>query len=162
VSVVLLCLVANAQVPPEAAPAGTRAVQLPLSGRYGQAASQLQGSVPSAQTPGAPLPLSLDDAVRRGLQYNLGTIALQNLIHQAEGIEKSQRANLLPQISGGLTFSEQQIDLAALGFSSIHTASAASFPTVVGPSTTSISAPDSRSPCSISPAATTTTPLRRT
>ncbi len=133
VSAVLLCLVANAQVPPEAAPAGTRAVQLPLSGRYGQAAAQSQGSVPSAQTPGAPLPLSLDDAVRRGLQSNLGTVALQNLIHQAEGIEKSQRANLLPQISGGLTFSEQQTDLAALGFGSIHTAAAAGFPTVLGP-----------------------------
>ena len=129
----LLCTAVQAQTPPEAVPAGTRVVQLPLSGRAGDQVTSTQGSVPSAETAGPPLQLSLDEAVRRGLQYNLGTIGLQNLVRQAQGIEHAQRASLLPQISGGLTFTEQQTDLAALGFSSIHTAAAAAFPTVIGP-----------------------------
>ena len=116
----VLVLAVEAQTPPEAVPAGTRSVQLPVSGRTGVQVLPNQGSVPSAETAGAPLALSLDEAVRRGLQYNLGTIGLQNLVRQAQGIQQTQRANLLPQISGGLTFTEQQIDLAALGFASIH------------------------------------------
>jgi outer membrane protein TolC len=135
----------DAQVPPESVPAGTRVVQIPLSGRAGQQGSattmngtvqvqgSFQGSVPSAQAAGAPLQLSLDEAVRRGLQYNLGAVGFQQLVRQAQGIERTQRANLLPQISGGLTFTEQQTDLAALGFSSIKTPAAAAFPTVIGP-----------------------------
>jgi outer membrane protein TolC len=149
----------RAQAPPEAVPAGTRAIQVPLSGRTGQqggvAATQsaqpggsagvntinsvvqvqgsYQGSVPSADKAGAPLQLSLDEAVRRGLQYNLGPVGFQQLIRQAQGIEKTQRANLLPQISGGLTLNDQQTDLAALGFSSIKSPAAAAFPTVIGP-----------------------------
>jgi hypothetical protein len=88
-----------AQTPPEAGPPPTRAVTLPLSGRFGQPGSvatvqtplpgggaqsvntinsavqvqgAYQGSVLSAPVPGAAIAISLDDAVRRGLGYNLG------------------------------------------------------------------------------------------
>lgn len=148
-----------AQAPPEAVPAGTRTVQVPLSGRSGQQGSVVstqtampggsagvntlnsavqvqgafQGSVPSAETAGPAMAISLDEAVRRGLQYNLGTVGFQQFIRQAQGIEQTQRANLLPQISGALTLTEQQTDLAALGFSSIKTPASAAFPTVIGP-----------------------------
>jgi len=155
----LFCAELRAQVPPESVPAGTRVAQVPVSGRTAQTGSvatvqstqpggaqtvntinsivqvqgAYQGSVPTALAPGAPLPLSLDEAVRRGLQYNLGPVALQNLIQQAQGVERTQRANLLPQISGGLTATEQQINLAALGFTSINTPAAAAFPKIIGP-----------------------------
>jgi outer membrane protein TolC len=155
----VLCAGLRGQVPPETVPAGTRVIQQPLSGRAGQQGGvatvqstspggvqsvntiistvqvqgAYQGSVPSAQAPAAPLTLTLDEAVRRGLQFNLGPVALQNLIRQAQGIQTTQRANLLPQISGALAFTEQQTDLAALGFGSIHTPAAAAFPTVLGP-----------------------------
>ncbi len=154
----VLCAALQAQVPPESVPAGTRVVQPPLSGRSGQPGSvtatqtaqpggsagvdtinstvqvqgAYQGSVPSAETPGTPLQLSLDEAVRRGLQYNLGPVGFQQLIRQAQGLERTQRANLFPQISGGLTVDDQQTDLAALGFSSIKVPGLA-FPTVIGP-----------------------------
>src|ERR1035438_4861799 len=157
-TVLVVCAALHAQVPPEAAPAGTRAVQPPLSGRSGQQGSvtatqtampggsasvdtinstvqvqgAYQGSVPSAETPGVPSPLSLDEALRRGLQYNLGAVGFQQLIRQAQGMERTQRANLFPQISGSLTTTDQQLDLAALGFSSIKVPGL-SFPTVIGP-----------------------------
>ena len=145
--------------PPEVVPAGTRVIQPPLSGRAGvpgsvaatqtaqpggsagvntinsviQVQGAYQGSVPSAAAPGAPLPISLDEALKRGLQYNLGPVGFQQLIRQAQGMEQTQRANLLPQISGGLTVNDQQTDLAALGFSSIKSPAASAFPTVIGP-----------------------------
>jgi outer membrane protein TolC len=122
-------MAARAQVPPESVPAGTRVEKLPLSGRT---QVSTQGSVPSAEKPGASLALSLDEAIRRGLESNLGTVAFQNLVRQSQGVERAQLANLLPQISGGLTVTDQQLDLAALGFSSIHVPGLA-FPTVIGP-----------------------------
>jgi outer membrane protein TolC len=154
---VALCGALRAQVPPEAVPAGTRAAQAPLSGRTGQAGSvttvqntapggtgsvnilnssvqvqgAYQGSVPSAQAPGAAMTLTLDEAVRRGLEYNLGTLGLQHAMRQLQGIERTERANLYPQISGGLVGVDQQTDLAALGFSSVKGFSG--IPTVIGP-----------------------------
>src|SRR5690349_5685975 len=84
----VLCAGLRGQVPPESVPAGTRVVQQPLSGRAGQQGGvatvqstapgglqsvntiistvqvqgAYQGSVPSAQAPGAPLTLTLDEA----------------------------------------------------------------------------------------------------
>lgn len=149
----------QAQVPPESVPAGTRVNQVPLSGRAGQAGSvttvqttapggtqsvnilnstvqvqgAYQGSVPSAPAPGASIALSLDEAVRRGMQYNLGPLGLQHVMRQFQGIEKTERANLFPQISGGLTGVDQQTDLAALGFSTLKVPGFSAFPTVIGP-----------------------------
>lgn len=132
-AVALTICAALAQVPPESVPAGTRVNQQPISGRAAQPMTSFQGSVPSADTPGPPLQLSLEEAIRRGLRYNLSTTAHQNVLRLAQGFEQTQRANLMPQISGGLTFTDQQTDLAALGFTSIHTPAAAAFPTIIGP-----------------------------
>jgi outer membrane protein TolC len=127
-----LCAAVFAQTPPEALPVGVRATQLPLSGVPTQGASQ--GSVPSAQTPGAPLALSLDEAVQRGLKSNLGAVGFQQMLRRAEGQGTVDRSFLLPQINGSLTGVDQQTDLAALGFSSIKLNTPGfSFPTVIGP-----------------------------
>src|SRR3954466_13476962 len=102
--------VVQAQIAPTPSPvSGSRAAQLPLSGRTAQAGSVVpvqtplpggvtsvntinstvqvqgayQGSVPSGTFSATPTPLSLDEAVRRGLQYNLGTVGLENSIRQA-------------------------------------------------------------------------------
>jgi outer membrane protein TolC len=143
-------------------PQPTRAIQQPLSGRTGQPGSvatvetplpgggvpsvnnlnttvqvqgAYQGSVPSSMTPGAPLKLSLDDALRRGLDSNLGTVGYTQALQQAEGLAKSARSNLLPTITADALVTEEQINLAALGFSSISTppGSGFTFPTVIGP-----------------------------
>lgn len=154
-----LALAVFAQTPPEALPPGTRVNPLPLSGRTSspgsvtvtqttvpggesvntlnstvQAQGSYQGSVPTSQTPGAPLALSLDDAVQRGIKSNLGAVGFQQSLRAAEGQTTVERSFLLPQVNGSLTGVDQQTDLAALGFSSIHlSVPGFSFPTVIGP-----------------------------
>src|ERR1700683_3559191 len=96
-----LCAAGLAQTPPESLPVGVRATQLPLSGVPTQGASQ--GSVPTAQTPGAPLALSLDEAVQRGLKSNLGAVGFQQILRRAEGQDTVDRSFLLPQVNGSLT-----------------------------------------------------------
>ncbi len=135
----------------------SRALQLPLSGRTGQPGSvapvqnslpggaqsvntitssvqvqgAYQGSVLSSETPGAPFDLSLADAIKRGLQYNLGNVGFQNSIRQARGQRWTELANLLPQVSADTFVTEQQVDLAAFGFH--FSFPGFSIPTVVGP-----------------------------
>jgi outer membrane protein TolC len=93
-----------------------------------------QGSVPSGQTPGAPLALTLDEALRRGLEYNLGGVGFQNGVRDAEGLRLIERSALLPRVVTGLTVTEQQVNLAALGFTGASFGVAGiSIPTVVGP-----------------------------
>jgi outer membrane protein TolC len=150
-----LCAGLRAQtVPPEAVPATSRPAQLPLSGRTAQpgavvtvqnplpsglqsintitsnvqAQGAYQGSVPSAQTPGAPMTLSLDDAVRRGLQYNLGTVVNHQSVRVAEAGRARERSALLPYVATDLLINEQQTNLAALGFSGFP-----GVPAIVGP-----------------------------
>jgi outer membrane protein TolC len=154
-----LVLSAFAQTPPEALPPGARVNPLPLSGRTAspgsvtmqqttnpggetvntlnstvQTQGAYQGSVPTSQTPGAPLPLSLDDAIQRGLKSNLGSVGFRASLRQAEGQIIVARSSLLPQVNAALTGVDQQTDLAALGFSSLHlSAPGFAFPTVIGP-----------------------------
>ncbi len=140
--------------PPQAAPPSSRPLQLPLSGRSGQAGGVLtvqnplpaglqsvntitstvqvqgayQGSVPSAPAPGAALSLSLEEAVRRGLQSNLGAIVNQQSVRLAEAARTIERSALLPYVAGNLLVNDQQTNLAALGFSGFP-----GVPQIVGP-----------------------------
>ncbi|HEV3332769.1 MAG TPA: TolC family protein [Bryobacteraceae bacterium] len=137
--------------------AASRALTLPLSGRTGEPGSvapvqnslpggaqsvntitssvevqgAYQGSVPSSQAAGAPFDLSLADAIRKGLQYNLGTVGYQNSIRQARGQRWVELANLMPQVSADTFVTDQQVDLAAFGFH--FSFPGFSIPTVVGP-----------------------------
>jgi outer membrane protein TolC len=129
--------------PPEAVPPSDRAVQLPISGRTGRPGSVVtvqnplptglqsvntitstvqvqgayQGSVPSGQTPGPSLALSLDEAIRRGLQFNLGVVGYENSVRQAQALQTVARSALLPYVASDFLVVEQQISLPALGFS---------------------------------------------
>lgn len=148
-----------AQTPPEALPPGVRATPLPLSGRTGQAGSvtvqqtatpggqsvntlntqvqtqgAYQGSVAASLTPGATVGLSLADAIDRGEKTNLGAIGYAQGLRQAAGQTTVSRSFLLPQLNTLLSAVDQQTDLAALGFSSIHISFPGfAFPTVIGP-----------------------------
>jgi outer membrane protein TolC len=160
VALIAFSLPVAAQVaPPESLPPGTRATPLPLSGRTGQSGGVMvqqttnpggesvntlnttvqttgsyQGSVPTSQTPGAPLAISLDDAVQRGIKTNLGSVSFQQTLRQAEAQNTLARAPLLPQVNAALTGVDQQTDLAALGFGTLHVSVPGfSFPTVIGP-----------------------------
>ncbi len=145
--------------PPESMPPGVRATPLPLSGRTTQpggvtvvqttnpggesvntlnstvqAQGSYQGSVPTSRTAGAPLAISLDDAVARGIKTNLGSVEFQQSLRQAQGLTTVARSYLLPQVNAALTGVDQQTDLAALGFGSLHfSLPGFNFPTVIGP-----------------------------
>ncbi|MBZ5644597.1 MAG: TolC family protein [Acidobacteriia bacterium] len=96
-----------------------------------------QGSVSPPASAGVPadqpVKLSLDDALQRGLRYNLGAVlSLQDSLH-AQGAVIASRADLLPNLSTGLRETVQQIDLAAFGFK-LPPGSPFTFPQVLGPS----------------------------
>ena len=93
-----------------------------------------QGSVSSGAPSDQPISLSLDDAIQKGLRYNLGGITSEQSLRQAQGQSIVTRSQLLPNLSGGLRETVQQIDLASFGFKfSVPPSLGFSFPTIVGP-----------------------------
>lgn len=137
----------------------TQAAPLPLSGRAPQAGSitATQQSQPGngvntllpslsasgAYTGGVPAQsaftgrLSLQEAIARGLAYNLGAAQWSNTVRQAEGERLVARSALLPNLNGSLTDVIQQTNLKASGIRFNPPLSGIgagfSFPTVVGP-----------------------------
>ena len=137
----------------------TPATPLPLSGRSGQNGSvtaveapiagttnsvttinpsvQIQGPYTGSSAGTAKLPfsgkLSLRDAIERGLSYNLGAANLNNAVRQAQGQSQIARSALLPNVSGYLSETLQQTNLAAQGLRIHIPIPGFSFPTIVGP-----------------------------
>jgi outer membrane protein TolC len=143
--------------PPASQGQPARATQLPLSGRGGQSGSvtvteapvpgtttslntinpsiQIQGPFGGSVESKAPFPgeLSFQDAINRGLQYNLGAVGLSNAVRQAHGQARVARSALLPNVNGNLTEVVEQLNLAASGIRIHIPIPGVSFPTVVGP-----------------------------
>jgi outer membrane protein TolC len=118
-----------------------QAAPLPLSGRAGQSGSvtavespiagtttsvdtinptvQAQGPFTGSASSTAKLPfsgkLSLREAIARGLSYNLGAVGQSNAVRQAQGQSQVARSALLPNASGYLAETLQQISLGAEG-----------------------------------------------
>lgn len=94
-----------------------------------QSQSPFLGSVPTGKATGTVIPLSLKDAIDRGLKYNLG------LVESDQGTRASRAArlralnNLLPSVTAHLQSSVQQVNLKALGINIPFPG----FPTIVGP-----------------------------
>jgi outer membrane protein TolC len=59
--------------------------------------------------------LSLREAIERGLNYNLGAVGQSNAVRQAQGQSQVARSALLPNASGYLAETLQQISLSAEG-----------------------------------------------
>jgi outer membrane protein TolC len=74
-----------------------------------------QGSVPNGQATAQTIELSLDDAIQRGLQTNLGIILSSTQIAGARGERMSQLQSLLPTIDFSAKDSAVQVDLPAEG-----------------------------------------------
>jgi outer membrane protein TolC len=89
--------------------------------------SSFQGSVTTGEVSAQPLDLTLDDAVQRGLRYNLGAILSTTQASGVRGQRLSQLQALLPTVDASWKESLQQVDLAALGLR------VPGFPTIVGP-----------------------------
>ena len=77
---------------------------------------QFQGSVPSGQASATPIPLSLQDAIDRGLKTNLGLLVRDTGTAIAQAERRRALSYLLPNIQGSVSGTEEQIDLASFGF----------------------------------------------
>jgi outer membrane protein TolC len=124
-------------------PGGTvTAVESPVAGVTGSIATvnpsiQVQGAFAGSTRGRAPLSgsLSLQEALRRGLEYNLGLLNLSEAARQSEGQRVLARSALLPNAGADITGIRQEVNLAALGLGTGFTTlfPGFSFPTVVGP-----------------------------
>ena len=104
----------TAPVPPSPAPGPPPAVSF-------------QGSVPKGQATDGVIDLSLDDAIARGLEANLGIILSGTQTAGARAARLSQLQSLLPAVDFNATEAEMQSDLPAQGLR------LPGFPTVIGP-----------------------------
>ena len=76
----------------------------------------LGGSVPTGiATPGA-LPLSLTDAIDRGLKYNLALVLAEQSVRSASGVRQEAMGDVLPHLTGRFGAVRQKISLEAFGF----------------------------------------------
>jgi outer membrane protein TolC len=89
--------------------------------------AQFTGSTPTGEATSAPLSLSLDDAIARGLKTNLGLLTSENSSVSSRVDKMRLLAALLPTLSAGFTQNVQQVNLATFGF---HVPNV---PAVVGP-----------------------------
>jgi outer membrane protein TolC len=88
--------------------------------------SPFLGSAPPQQTASPePVPLSLKDAVARGLQYNLGLLLQEASVTQASGERWRALEQLLPNLSSSLNDRQTVINLAVFGFKAD--------PSIIGP-----------------------------
>lgn len=93
-----------------------------------------QGSVPQGTASATPIPLTLADAVNRGLKANLGLLTSEQSSRQTRAERYRALAGLLPNITGQLSMTEQQINLQAVGFTaSIPPGLGFQIPKIVGP-----------------------------
>ena len=95
-----------------------------------QGGNTFSGSVPSQPVPGI-LPLSLQDAIDRGLKQNLGLLLSSSDVGNARGQRWQQLSALLPHISLAPYADISQVNLSEFGFS-FHFPGL-NIPTVVGP-----------------------------
>jgi outer membrane protein TolC len=152
--------IAHAQIQGNRQSSGATASQVPLSGRQAGSSVQVdQSASPAAggnntlnttisvsgNTAGSTLDtsvssdsitLTLEDAIRRGLIFNLGRVGADNAARQASAQRIASRSGLLPQLSASLSENAAKVDLAAEGFSASAFGGAFggfAFPTAVGP-----------------------------
>ena len=91
------------------------------------AAGSYQGSVADETLVPGTLPLSLDDAIARGLRHNLGLILTSTNTIAARSTELNQLQSLLPTLNGTIKESVQETDLQAQGLRG------GGFPAIIGP-----------------------------
>lgn len=91
-------------------------------------------SVLAPDASGAPLTLTIDEAIRRGLLYNLGGISATSRRRSANASVVGSRSALLPTITGSVSENVDRVNLAAQGFDASSLPSIGQyFPSAVGP-----------------------------
>jgi outer membrane protein TolC len=93
-----------------------------------------RGSVPQGQASATPIPLSLGEAISRGLKANLGLLTSEQASREVRAQRFRALSGLLPRVTGQISATEQQINLQALGFNvSFPPGLGISVPKIVGP-----------------------------
>ncbi len=91
-------------------------------------------SILAPDASGATLTLTIDEAVRRGLLYNLGAISAATTRRSADASVLGSKSALLPTITGSISENVNRVNLAAQGFDSSSLPSIGQyFPSAVGP-----------------------------
>jgi outer membrane protein TolC len=126
VALAALAVPAFAQTPPPASPPSLPAapVQIPQPQID---TSTYQGSVSEEKPTAGVLPLSLDDAIQRGLRLNLGLILTGQNVQAARGERLEELQALLPKADAKVTEADQELDLQAEGLR------IPGFPSIIGP-----------------------------
>ncbi len=75
-----------------------------------------QGSVPSGTATPTPISLSFGDAIQRGLKTNLGLLTSEQTDQETRAQRLRALSALLPQVTGQVGMTDQQLNLEALGF----------------------------------------------
>jgi outer membrane protein TolC len=101
------------QMPRQASP------PVPSSPAYGIAGAQgpFAGGIPVGQVSQAPLSLTLEAAINRGLRQNLGLFLGEEGTRLAQAARLNARSGLLPDVFVSLSDASEQINLKSLGFS---------------------------------------------
>jgi outer membrane protein TolC len=123
----LLPLALDAQGPAQHTQPATAPVILPQGGINRPQASDFQGSAAAKNADTAPISLSLQDAIDRGLKNNLGLLVSDTASRVAHAERVRALSALLPTVTGNISETLQQINLASFGF---HFAGV---PSVIGP-----------------------------
>jgi outer membrane protein TolC len=117
-----------AQNAPGLAPVVIPTSPVSVSGTLGPQSPYL-GSVPTGTPTGTVVPLSLSDALNRGLKYNLGAIESDIRTRTARAERLRSLSDLLPNVNGSISQTAEQVNLRALGLK----LPLQGFPVVVGP-----------------------------
>jgi outer membrane protein TolC len=91
------------------------------------------GSVVEGKVSPEVLPLSLKDAIDRGLRNNLGVLLQSDSVIAARGQRWKELSDLLPNLSAAVSETAAQQNLAALGFRASANSPLAKIPLLVGP-----------------------------
>ena len=92
---------------------------------------RFQGSVPAGTASSTPLALTLHDAIGRGLRSNLGLLVSASASEATRGDRLRSLSALLPQVNGGVSETDEQLNLKTIGFD--LQIPGVSIPTIVGP-----------------------------
>jgi outer membrane protein TolC len=90
--------------------------------------SPFLGGIPQGTATPQPIALSIGDAIRRGLEHNLGVLTAEQSLERARGERWLALSELLPNVGGDVTESRRKSNLEAFGFPLGN-----DFPRVVGP-----------------------------
>lgn len=117
----------NAVLPATFSQPAINTVQLPPALTGSSAQNPFLGSTPQKAIPGV-LSLSLQDAIQRGLRYNLGLMLSNQGQRQAVGARLAARSRLLPDLTARASYMAEQVNLATFGLPPFP-----GIPPVVGP-----------------------------